>query len=493
MALLRLFDPTTQFQTKSGALNVAGKLRIYIESTDDLANIYGDDGSRLSQPLILDSNGRARGLFVDSGRSYRLEVYDRNDSLLFTIRRLEPNASGTIVNPTIFIKGTLDEIDVEDSVTEESRTYTVALSSNVTGKIDENRVAIVKESEARKNADDELRKMIDDSSKAEPGTASPLMDGNASVGNSLKYAREDHIHPSDTSREDKANKTTVVLGTSDSKYPTDKAVAEFVNSSISNSVDQTFSPTSTTAQSGVAVNEAFKTRETSTSDDSYTYLGMTQKGPSTEKIFWKLVSFKPINNYWTLQFEIDVSNGRKGEQAFDAEIYETKRLTIFGYKKDSVERAIELRYTPQSNDIRGYGNNIYYEMDSSKTITVYIYTARSSISSQICRLTSLRNFKSISNITWYESTNNAGTQPTNPVKFKEIFPAIASKSSDIGSDSVPVYVNNGKPVSCNSSNLKAGKDDDGNVIKNTYAKKTELDSKGIVINEIDGENVICFE
>lgn len=161
MALLRLFDPTTQFQTKSGALNVAGKLRIYIESTDDLANIYGDDGSLLSQPLLLDSNGRARGLFVDSGRSYRLEVYDRNDSLLFTIRRLEPNASGTIVNPTVFIKGTPDEIDVEDSVTEESRTYTVALSAKVKGKIDENREAIVKESEARKDADDELRKMID--------------------------------------------------------------------------------------------------------------------------------------------------------------------------------------------------------------------------------------------------------------------------------------------------------------------------------------------
>ena len=232
MALLRLFDPTTQFQTKSGALNVAGKLRIYVESTDDLANIYGDDVSLLSQPLLLDSNGRARGLFVNSGRSYRLEVYDRNDSLLFTIRRLEPNASGTIVNPTVFIKGTPDEIDVEDSVTEESRTYTVSLSAKVKGKIDENREAILKESEARKDADDELRKMIDDSSKAEAGTASPLMDGKASVGNSLKYAREDHIHPSDTSREDIANKTTVVLGTSDSKYPTDKAVAEFVNSIV---------------------------------------------------------------------------------------------------------------------------------------------------------------------------------------------------------------------------------------------------------------------
>ena len=63
-------------------------------------------------------------------------------------------------------------------------------------------------------------------------TTNPLMDGTAAVGMSTKYAREDHVHPSDTSREDIANKTTVILGTSDNKYPTDKAVAEFVNSSI---------------------------------------------------------------------------------------------------------------------------------------------------------------------------------------------------------------------------------------------------------------------
>ena len=66
----------------------------------------------------------------------------------------------------------------------------------------------------------------------EGATEVPLTDGIASAGISDKYAREDHVHPSDTSREDIANKTTVVLGTSDSKYPTDKAVAEFVNSSI---------------------------------------------------------------------------------------------------------------------------------------------------------------------------------------------------------------------------------------------------------------------
>ena len=297
------------------------------------------------------------------------------------------------------------------------------------------------------------------------------------------------------------SKISSVLGLTDSAYSgkaatagtADKAVADNsgnnieetyatkteTEEAISNSVDQTYSSTSTKAQSGVAVNEAFKTRETSTSDDSYTYLGMTLKGPSsTEKLYWKLVSFKPTASYWTLQFEIDVSNGRKGEKSFDSSIYETKRLTIYSDYKDTVRNAIELRYTSQSNtDSRGYGNNIYYEMDSSGTVTIYIYTNRTANTAQICRLTSLRNFKDISNITWYKPVVDAGTQPTNPIKFKEDFPAIASKTSNIGSDSVPVYVNNGKPVSCNSSNLKAGKDDDGNVIKNTYQKKLTFDTK----------------
>ena len=563
------------------------------------------------------------------------------------------------------------------------------------------------------------------------GTESPLMDGKASVGNSLKYAREDHVHPSDTSKEDKANKTTVVLGTSESKYPTDKAVAEFVNSSIatntanyisnngepftsveqmeaysgpvtnndyafvtgtdsegntyydrykatvsgstvtwaleyrlnnssftaaqwsainsgitsalvakihdhsnkdvldgitsdkvnswdgkedafdvlpttkggtgtnaasksaltstlinslsaetstpkdadyyvsqfagggttttsyhrrpvsalweyikdkissvlrltasdyagkaatagtadkavadnsgnnieetyatkteteeaiSNSVDQTYSSTSTKAQSGVAVNEAFKTRETSTSDDSYTYLGMDKTYHGTKELYWKLVSFNAVSNYWTLQFEVDVSNGRKGNESYDTEIYETKRLTICGIKPGIVNYAKELRYVDQGIDSnRGYNNNIYYEIGSSNLVTLYIKAIDQANKTQTCRLKDVINFNAISNITWHNSTNNAGTQPKNPIKFKETFPAIASTISNIGSDSVPVYVNKGKPVSCNSSNLKAGKDDDGNVIKNTYAKKTELDAKGIVINEIDGENVICFE
>lgn len=40
----------------------------------------------------------------------------------------------------------------------------------------------------------------DDDTKYEPASKTPLMDGEAKVGSSIKYAREDHVHPTDTSR-----------------------------------------------------------------------------------------------------------------------------------------------------------------------------------------------------------------------------------------------------------------------------------------------------
>lgn len=39
-------------------------------------------------------------------------------------------------------------------------------------------------------------------SSVEPATQTPLMDGTGAVGTSAKYAREDHVHPSDTSKQD---------------------------------------------------------------------------------------------------------------------------------------------------------------------------------------------------------------------------------------------------------------------------------------------------
>ena len=49
-----------------------------------------------------------------------------------------------------------------------------------------------------------------------PGTAPPIMDGTATIGTSLLFARQDHIHPSDTSRAPLASPTF----TGDPKAPT---------------------------------------------------------------------------------------------------------------------------------------------------------------------------------------------------------------------------------------------------------------------------------
>lgn len=62
----------------------------------------------------------------------------------------------------------------------------------------------------------------------EPATADPEMDGTAAVGTSAKYAREDHVHPTDTSLASidavntKLNRTTAVTA-ADTGYTTLKA------------------------------------------------------------------------------------------------------------------------------------------------------------------------------------------------------------------------------------------------------------------------------
>ena len=63
-------------------------------------------------------------------------------------------------------------------------------------------------------------------------TTSPKMNGTASVGSENMWAKGDHVHPTDTSREAAANKETSLTTSSNTKFPTSKAVADFVNSSI---------------------------------------------------------------------------------------------------------------------------------------------------------------------------------------------------------------------------------------------------------------------
>lgn len=63
-------------------------------------------------------------------------------------------------------------------------------------------------------------------------TATPLKDGTASAGSSTQWARGDHRHPTDDSREAVANKVQSIDDESTTEYPSSKAVADFVNSSV---------------------------------------------------------------------------------------------------------------------------------------------------------------------------------------------------------------------------------------------------------------------
>lgn len=62
--------------------------------------------------------------------------------------------------------------------------------------------------------------------------ATPLMDGTAYAGTGTHWARGDHRHPTDNSREAVNNKVQSIDDSSTTEYPSSKAVADFVNSSI---------------------------------------------------------------------------------------------------------------------------------------------------------------------------------------------------------------------------------------------------------------------
>lgn len=117
MALAYLIDPQLQFSDKSGALNVAGFLRVYLNGTDDRATTYSDfNGTLNTADIVLDNNGRAV-VIADSSKAYRLEVYTRYGDLLWTQYPLNTlvggagGASGVVVESS---DGTVDVTKYND-------------------------------------------------------------------------------------------------------------------------------------------------------------------------------------------------------------------------------------------------------------------------------------------------------------------------------------------------------------------------------------------
>lgn len=89
-----LVDPEKQYITKSGTINTAGVLRVYDASTDDPVITYKDFmGTENEEAIKLDDNGRAI-VIADSEKAYRLEVYDRYNTLQWTTTPLWCQAGG---------------------------------------------------------------------------------------------------------------------------------------------------------------------------------------------------------------------------------------------------------------------------------------------------------------------------------------------------------------------------------------------------------------
>lgn len=78
-----LFSPTKQFTYESGKLLDGGKIYVYIKDTTILATLYDVDEDYVSNPIILDANGRA-SVKADDAYEYRLEIYTNRDVLLYT-------------------------------------------------------------------------------------------------------------------------------------------------------------------------------------------------------------------------------------------------------------------------------------------------------------------------------------------------------------------------------------------------------------------------
>lgn len=273
-----LISPAPQFLDTNGKPISGGKLKVYIAGTTTKATTYSDwNLTKNTWPVVLDSMGTCQ-VIVSSANLYKFvlesaegeEPLVTRDNVAVAYANVDITGIGSeVVNSdgSVEVTATTDpdtgrttyDVSVKDTVqdlegliADETDRATAAEKASKTEVVEGDNITVTKtvgangqdvytiDCEGEDNLVDDVRvngtSVVTDKvaniDVPDAGTASPHMDGTASEGASGKYAREDHVHPSDTSREAVANKTTVVLGTSESKYPTDKAVWNFVNSSI---------------------------------------------------------------------------------------------------------------------------------------------------------------------------------------------------------------------------------------------------------------------
>ena len=87
-----LWSPEHQFLYDNGAILAGGNVKVFIYESTTLADLYNVEGVRISNPVILDSNGRA-AVVASTEHDYIIEVRDIDNELIYTaIAYLHSNA-----------------------------------------------------------------------------------------------------------------------------------------------------------------------------------------------------------------------------------------------------------------------------------------------------------------------------------------------------------------------------------------------------------------
>lgn len=219
----------------------------------------------------------------------------------------------------------------------------------------------------------------------EGATEVPLKDGITSVGVSTKYAREDHIHPTDTSREAIANKTTVILGTSNDKYPTDEAVAKFVNSSIATN---TANYISNNGNPFTSVEQLNAYTGTVTNNDYAFVNGIDSDGNTYYDRYKATVKGSSVT--WSLEYRLNNSSFTAAQwSAINSGITSALVAKIHEHSNKAVLDGIT------SDNVSNWNNKMDNQTVGSVSEPVYLENGMAKVATDVATKTDLNNLTSV--------------------------------------------------------------------------------------------------
>ena len=225
-----------QFCDKNGKPLVGGKLYTYIAGSPTPVVTYktisgGTESANMNtNPIILDMAGMAE-LVISTDTSYKFVLFDRNDVKIATWDNVTAGGSeGGGSSEEIVVEGTTNEINVSSSVTQGVKHYVVSLSNTIKSVI----LYLYGLYESVVNS---LEGKADKVQGATAGNLAAL-DANGNITDS-DYKVSDFtsaITAATDICEKLANKKTTFSGfeTSDTYYPTLKAVVDYLDGRLQN-------------------------------------------------------------------------------------------------------------------------------------------------------------------------------------------------------------------------------------------------------------------